>query len=183
MKRGVSKIEDLKARSVVDPVTHCWHWQGARAVDGTPRIWTFDHERGEKRAMSGPKAVWNVAHGEPRAGCLVFRRCGSTDCVNPVHHGQARDKAEIGLHIRRAGWRKGTHVAERAANLVRAREAAGIVRTPDEIVKAIIEAPLSEPGSSVAARLGVTHQVVSRYRRQAYGPFYRYRVAHEEAQA
>lgn len=101
-RRGFATIEDLKRRSVVDPVTHCWHWQGAKAVtDGIPRIHAFDHQRGEKRTMSGPRAVWNIAHNEsPRA--LVYRGCQTTDCVNPAHHRQAWTAAEIGQHIRLA---------------------------------------------------------------------------------
>lgn len=164
MKRGVTTIEALRARSVFDPHTFCWHWQGAKAPDGVPRIWTFDHARGDKRVLSGPKAVWNIAHGRAPHG-LAFRRCGCTDCVNPAHHGEAPDKAAIGLHIRRAGWRKGTHVEARTANLVHAHAANGITPTPAPIVAEILTADERETNRSIARRLNLSDQVVSTIRR------------------
>ena len=28
LRRGISTVADIKSRSIVDPVTHCWQWQG-----------------------------------------------------------------------------------------------------------------------------------------------------------
>lgn len=164
MKRGIATIADLRARSAQDPATHCWHWQGASTHDGTPRIWTFDHDRGDKRCMSGPKAVWNIAHGcAPRPGWLVFRRCTTRDCVNPAHHSQAPDKAAIGQHIARRGSRKGTHIEARRANAAKAQAARGIVPTPAEVVRAI--RTMTGTNVAIAEATGVRHQVVSQIRR------------------
>lgn len=164
MKRGVLTIESLRERSVFDRHTFCWHWQAAKSEDGTPRIWTFDHERGEKRVLSGPKAVWNIAHGRAPRG-LAFRRCGCTDCVNPVHHGEAPDKAAIGLHIRLAGWRKGTHLEARRASMAKAHVANGITPTPAHVVAQIVTADEHETNRSIARRLNLSDQVVSTIRR------------------
>lgn len=164
MTRGILTVSDLKARSVRDSATHCWHWQGAKATDGTPRIWTVDHERAEKRCMSGPKAVWNIAHCcAPRPGWLVFRRCVTRDCVNPSHMAQARDKSEIGDHIARNGARKGKNLAARRANAAKGRAALGIVDTPPEMVRLIRS--LSGTNVSIALQTGVSHGAVSRIRR------------------
>lgn len=161
---SVTRIADLDARSLRDAATHCWHWQGAKAAEGIPRIWTFDHERGEKRCMSGPKAVWNIAHqAAPRPGWLVFRSCVTPDCVNPAHHAQAPDKAAIGQHIARRGGRKGTHLEARRANAAKAHAARGITPTPAEVVLAIRS--MSGTNVAIAAATGVRHQVVSQIRR------------------
>jgi hypothetical protein len=163
---SITTTADLEARSLRDAATHCWHWQGAKATDGTPRIWTFDHERGEKRCMSGPKAVWNIAHqAAPRAGWLVFRRCVTSDCVNPSHMAQASNKAEIGVHIARRGSRKGKFAEQARANARKASAAAGIVYTPPEIVRAIRAAGPEQTSLALAAIHGLAHQTVSRIRR------------------
>jgi len=159
---SILTIEDLKSRSVRDPVTHCWHWQGAFSA-GNPRIWTLDHERIEKRSMSGPKAVWNIAHGKPPMDRLVFRACGCKECVNPAHLKTAKDKAEIGEHIRRAGFRKGTATEARRANALKAIEAMGIVPTAPDVVIAVRAA--TGTGIAIAAQFGLSHQTVSKIRR------------------
>jgi hypothetical protein len=136
-KRGINVIQDLKDRSDIDPVTHCWNWQGA-FQGGTPRIHTFDYRTGEKQALSGPLAVWMIAHEEaPREGWLVFRRCTSKRCVNPAHHEQARDQAEIGAFVAAQGRRKGSNIHARQASAARGRAIQGIVETPDETIIAI----------------------------------------------
>lgn len=161
--RGILSIAHLKARCTVDPVSHCWHWLGAKAVDGTPRIYTVDHARMIKDSLSGPKAVWNIAHGEaPRAGWLVFRACGCRDCVNPVHLAQARDKAEIGMHQRRAGYRKGTHVEARRASQKLACAAAGKPATAESIVRQIRALAGEKSQKALGLQFGVSRQTVNR---------------------
>lgn len=163
--RGVLTVQDLRSRSLVDINTGCWHWLGAKATDGTPRIWTFDHERNEKRGMSGAKAVWNIAHGEaPRAGWLVYRRCLNTACVCPVHMAQARDKAEIGLHIHRAKKRVGTNLEQRRAAAAKGVAAQNMTVTPDHIVLEIRSAPASVTTRELAARLGKRESCVGAIR-------------------
>lgn len=164
--RGLLTVAQVRARCDIDPARHCWLWQGAKGVDGTPRLWTFDHQRGEKRSMSGALAMWNIAHQEaPRPGHLVYRCCGARACLNPAHLKQARDKAEIGLHIRRAGYRIGIAVEARRANQRRAMEARGITPTAPEVVRAIRKAPMETSNVELAAIHGISHTTVSRIRR------------------
>lgn len=166
MTRGLLTIAAVRARCIVNHDTGCWHWQGAMSTDGTPRIWTFDHERGEKRTMSGPKAVWNIAHQEaPRKGWLVYRRCVVDDCLCPVHLAQARDRIEIGRHIAGSGRRKGTAVESRRANAIKAQMAAGIVVTSPDIVRACRAAPEGVTSASLSKLYGIAPQTVSRIRR------------------
>lgn len=164
--RGFFTIEDVRLNCRIDPATHCWHWLGAKCADGVPRIWTVDHERIEKRSMSGPKGLWNIAHGQaPRKGWLVFRSCMCTDCMNPAHLSQAASKADIGLHIRRCGNRKGTALEARRANALLAQAASGIVVTPPDVVRAIRACDRSTSNSSIARTYGLSNQTVGKIRR------------------
>ena len=164
--RGIRTVGDILARCRTNTVTGCWHWLGAMSTDGIPRIHTFDHERGDKRTMSGPKAAWNIAHNAaPRPGWLVFRSCQVRDCMNPVHLSQARDKAEIGQHIRRAGTRIGTALVSRRANIAKAMAANGVTPTSAAIVSAIRLAPPEITGLQLAAIHGIASQTVSLIRR------------------
>lgn len=167
LPRGVLTVDDLKARCVVDPVSHCWLWQGATSDLGRqPRIWTFDHERVEKRAMSGPLAAWNIAFGEaPRPGHLVFRCCQRNLCLNPAHLRQAASKKEIGLHIQRAKTRVGTHVEQRRENVRAAWRATGCKLIDAAIVREIRQASASTTNRKLAALHNVSEGVVSNIRR------------------
>jgi hypothetical protein len=160
--------DDLRRHSRIDPLDRnpydpCWLWQGAKATDGTPRIWTLDYERIEKRCMSGPKAVWNIAHGRGTGDKLTYRTCVNCDCVNPTHHALAADKAEIGAHIAKVGVRKGTALAQRRANIRIAHAANGIQPTPTEIVLAARE--WTGTNMEFARLHGMCHTTVSRIRR------------------
>ena len=162
--RGVLTIADVRARCKVD-LGGCWHWLGAKAVDGTPRIWTLDYARCEKRAMSGPKAIWNIAHGcAPTPGFLAFRRCMTTDCVNPVHIALARSKAEMGAHAARFGKRKGTNLEQRRASIEKAWAANGTILTPPELVRMIRAAPKEVKNTELAERLHMKHNTISKIR-------------------
>lgn len=164
MNRGVLTVESLKERCKVHPVTHCWEWQGAMS-EGHPRVWTLDYERVCKRVMSGPLAAWHIAYqAPPRPGCLVFRACQNILCLNPAHLREARDKGEIGTHIRRLGSRVGTALESRRANILRAHAANGIRITPREKVLAVRAADRSLNNTQVGAMLGLTPSVVSAIR-------------------
>lgn len=168
MARGMLTIQQLHARCIVDKATHCWLWQGATSPRGLqPRLWTFDHAAGEKRGMSGPLAAWNIAfQAAPRPGCLVFRCCMRSLCLNPAHLREAIDRKFIGRHIRRAGTRKGVAVESRCANLVKAREAQGMRVTPPEVVRAIRARGPGPTNVALGLEFGLSHRTVSRIRRR-----------------
>lgn len=164
--RGMCTVEAMRARCVIDPVSGCWLWQGGCAMDGTPRLYTVCHAHGDKRSMSGPKGAWNIAFNQaPPHGKLVFRGCGQRLCLNPVHLRLARDKAEIGLHWRRAGYRKGTALESRRANQRIACVASGKTPTDEAIVRAIRAAPPGLSQRELAALHGIARQTVSRIQR------------------
>ena len=165
MKRGIHTVADLRARYIVNHNTGCWIWQGAK-VKGAPRLWGFDHTQGKLRVMTGPMAVWNLAHKEaPRKGNKVFRRCMVTLCLCPVHMGQARNPQEIGTHIRLNGARKGTAVEQRRANLAKAHVTIALTATPREIVIALRSAGPEVTTAALAKLHGIGTTTVSRIRR------------------
>ena len=165
MKRGILTVADLRACCDVNQTNGCWIWQGGR-TNGAPRLWTFDHERGEKRVMTGPKGVWNIAHqAAPRKGWLVFRRCQVRLCMHPVHMGQARNLIELGKHIQLLGSQKGTMDAQRHANLVKARESQAVTSTPREVVLACRSAGADVTNVSLARLHGIGPSTVGRIRR------------------
>lgn len=165
---SVITIDDLRSRSIIDPITRCWHWQGAKEDRGVPRIWTIDYERMTKRVMGGPLAVWHIAHNQAPGWGLIFRSCFTTDCVCPAHHKQARNKAEIMNAARMCGaasrW-VGDGEQRRKA-LMRAREAAGVFETPsDTVLKVRDLLAAGHTGRHTAQQLGIGEQVVSRIKR------------------
>lgn len=166
---GIATVEDVRARCVIDERTRCWLWQGAmRTRDGTqqPAMWAFDHARGEKRTMTGPAAVWNIAHGRaPLPGYLVHRRCCNPLCLNPVHLREAKSLAEVGRFRSRTGVDKGKHLEAKRRNIAKAHAARGMVLTPAHIVAAIRQASPDVTGRELARLHGVGENVVSRIRR------------------
>jgi hypothetical protein len=168
--RGFSTNADLRANSRIDPLDRnpyspCWHWLGSTCGQGTPRLWTFDHDRGEKRSMSGPKAVFNISRKKGTGDGLAYRTCMSRGCVNPEHHAWAKDKAEIGAAIRADGRRKGTSVEQRRANVKKAWAATGLELTDRTIVIACRAAGPDVSHVELAARFGIHRSTVSMIRR------------------
>jgi len=161
LKRGIATVEDLRARAVLDPVTLCWHFQGS-TVQGHPRIWTLDLDAMEKRVLSGPRAVWFIAHGTPLHGLVAYMGCWTADCVCPVHVRRGT-RAQMNAAVARAGLlpdRTGNEVIVAAA--ARAREAAGHVDTPVEVVRAVRQAAGTASGRELARRFGLSETVAQR---------------------
>ena len=112
--------------------------------------------------MSGPKGLWNIAHGQaPRKGWLVFRSCVCADCMNPAHLSQARTKRDIFEHIARSGRWKGASTEQRRANVRLAQQANGVVPTPEPIVRAIRAADPAISNQALAEIYGLSRTTVS----------------------
>lgn len=159
----MNTLSEVLAKCRIDNVTRCWVWHGAGAKDGVVHIHAIDHARKTKRTMSGPTAVWNIAHGEaPPAGYVPYRWCGNRLCVNPVHLRLARGQAEVMHRMACSGRLKGTHLEQRRAAARRGHAAQGMRITPDEVVRQILAAQGNN--CAVARRYGVHHSVVSRIR-------------------
>jgi len=163
-KHAALRIVDLHYRSERRPGSTCWWWLGAMASDKvSPRIWTLDYERIEKRAMTGPRAVWSIKHQAGMGTRLAFMACMNSSCVNPEHVGTAADKAEIGAHIAASGKRKGNSTKQRRANVRKAWAATGVAITPPEVVRALRASVGTHKALGIA--FGMAHSTVSRIRR------------------
>jgi hypothetical protein len=160
--RGIATIADLYANSRRLP-SGCLLWLGA-TENGSPRIWTFDHDKGDKTVLSGPRAVHNIAHGALR-GRIAYMGCFTPGCVHPVHVRSATNRAELGSLIARAGIRKGKQTPLQLACAAKGRAAQGIIDTPPEIVDAIRREPAEVTHTAIAKRTGLTISTISRLRR------------------
>lgn len=163
IKRGINTVDDLRERSVLDPVTHCWHWQQATSPSGHPRIWTVDIDYMDKRVLSGPRAVWYIAHGTRLNGKSAYMGCWVADCVCPAHVRSGWQRQVISLAAN-AGC-MGGHTEQRAIAARKARQAAGHVDTPAELVLALRQALGTAPVRTLAKQLGMSRSTAYRIAR------------------
>lgn len=180
-RRGVATIDDLRARSIVDPNTRCWNWQGAQ-IKGSPRIWTLHLDDVEKRVLSGPRAVWYIAHGTTLGQRVAYMVCWNKSCVCPVHVRACASQSEMNRIGARAGIFKRSEAARVAnlANAAKGRAAAGIRDTPAEVVMAVHAAIGSTTQVEIARRMGLSKTVVSRIAR---GQNFRHLLGQQEGGA
>jgi len=177
----VATIEDLRARSIVDPNTRCWIWQGAQ-IKGSPRIWTLHLDDVEKRVLSGPRATWYIAHGTQLGSRIAYMSCWNPACVCPVHVRACASQAELNRLGALGGIFKRSEAA-RAANVrncAKGRAAAGHRDTPPEVVLAVAAAIGSTTQREIARRMGLSRTVVSRIAR---GQNFRHLLAQPEGGA
>jgi hypothetical protein len=173
-RRGVATVHDLRARSIVDPATHCWAWQGAQ-IKGSPRIWALDIDKLDKTVLSGPRAVWYIANGTALGSKVAYMACWNKGCVCPVHV-RAASRAEVNRQAGKAGTftRTGPALAATVANLAKARAARGAIDTPPHLVLAVRAVAGTTTQQEISRRLGLTKTVVSRIVR---GQSFRHLVA------
>jgi hypothetical protein len=74
----LDKLAYWKARSIIDPTTNCWVWQGATAC-GYPYV-----TRASK-TYRGNRLCYMDMHGEIPKGLQVLHSCDNPTCVNPEH--------------------------------------------------------------------------------------------------
>jgi|GEM_PF-2002265 len=163
LPRGIVTIDALRLRSTVDPATHCWIWQGC-TVHGSPRIWTAHLDDMVKRVLSGPRAVWYIAHGTPLGQRIAYMGCWNQRCVCPAHVRAAADRSHFTQAAARAGCFRMSQERRTAnrANAAAARAAAGIVDTPIHLVQAVRDAAGTTTQREIARRLGLSNTIVSR---------------------
>ncbi len=165
-KRHILRIVDLHANSNHVPGDTCWHWAGAKNQAGEPRIYTFDHARGEKRSMSVAMAVYNIANQAAPGDLIAYRRCGVKDCVNPEHLKAALTRSDMlrDVFARGADKRRSKPRAPSEAQRAAIERGMGIALTPLPTVMSILRS--SGTGRSIAAAHGVSESVVSKIRKR-----------------
>lgn len=159
---------DLRERCKLQPASRpalwwtpqareCWIWGGARSCD-QPRVWTWDYDRGEKRAVTGARAAWYI--GRQRhvpTGTKARMQCLTRGCVNPAHVAAMPNRAWFALVVESGRLRGSAPTAVKHAALAKAHAARGIKVTPAETVRAIREAPASVTTAALAAQFGLAH--------------------------
>lgn len=162
---AVRHVQDLWRFSERRPGSDCWHWMGAKAHQtGLARIYTWCHDQQCKRLMSGPSAVWGIAHKAPLLGRIPMRTCRTKCCVNPTHIKIVADRPAMHAETRRLGLLVGTAVESRRTN-IRLAQAAVPTIGAEKIAR--IAQTLDLPRAVVAAELGVSLSSVRKYRSRA----------------
>lgn len=72
-------MERFTSKTLVDPATGCWEWQGFIQPHGYGTFWWNGRSRAAHRAS------WEIYHGSIPEGMLVLHRCDNPPCVNPDH--------------------------------------------------------------------------------------------------
>lgn len=158
--RGLTTVEDVKERCIVDDFTECWHWRGGARADKNgrriPQLWVFDSVRGVFRCMSGPLAILELEGTRKPEMERGWRTCQCADCLNPKHI--------IGGTVKEWGnWLR----AKRLWKDQPKRIAAGrrVKRSKSEITPEIVAAVKAAPtGRAAAAALGITESHASKIR-------------------
>ena len=154
-------LEEIRGRCRM--VDGHWIWGGALRPDGRANIWAPNYTHGGRmETQAGPRAVWHANTGMPiPAGWRAYATCEGLACCNPAHI-KCAPSANVYGRLARSGVLKGSAtriLANRATNLARCRVDAATV--------AEIQAS-AETGVALAARLGLSMQVVSKARRGGY---------------
>lgn len=79
---GIRTIADIKDRCVIDDITGCWNWAGARNDSGTPVLW-FPELR--KRISIGIALCVLTTGERPAKGKMWLPVCRNQCCGNPEH--------------------------------------------------------------------------------------------------
>lgn len=175
-KRGTTRTIDLYNNSYRCHGSSCWHWMGAKSKDGTPRIYTLDYDRSEKRLMSCANAVWHISQNRGLGDLVAYRTCATRDCVNPEHVSVAKSHTEMIAAMAKMGrYKTDKGKAQRLRVIRQIRGMNGFEPMTDEIVMHVLESPLT--GIELSKQLGFSTNAIYRIRR---GETYRH-ITRKEA--
>lgn len=146
---GITTIDDLRERCVIDEDSGCWHLRSARgrALPKNQRHVIWVHGQGH---VTATRAAWLLSHPGrtlPARWCC-YRRCESYDCVCPDHVIGGTRKM-WGVHMAKTG----KAVTPARTHAARTGRRSTWKLTP-ELKQWLIESPQS--GSEVAHALGIT---------------------------
>lgn len=147
MPKRKNTIDDFYSRITVNPETDCWEMGGFKNADGYVQFRLFDRDWIAHRLSA-------YLDGRDPTGKVVCHHCDNPCCVNPQHLflGTAKDNA-VDRTLKGRSRGNSLRGAARPSN---AKLAPELIRE--------IEASTGS-ARSVALRLGVSRDVVSKYRR------------------
>jgi hypothetical protein len=76
-------IERLESKTVIDPVTGCWLWQGATDRKGYGQI--RDWHDGEWKTRRTHQVSYELFKGPIPLGKMILHGCDTPGCWNPEH--------------------------------------------------------------------------------------------------
>lgn len=109
----------LASMYIIDQVTGCWNWTGARNGGGYGQVTT--RTSATKSGLSSAKAhrlFYEALRGHIPAGLVIDHLCRNTSCVNPAH----LEPVITAVNTRRG---KSTRLTERQVSAIRSRYANG----------------------------------------------------------
>jgi hypothetical protein len=129
----------------------CWPWQGAKDPKGYGNFKIRSY-----LSSRAPRVAYALYYNRSPASLFVLHRCDNPPCVNPTHLflGTVQDNSDDMVKKGRAAVRDQRGSKNGAAKLDEAKV---------ETIKGLILAGLNN--TVIAARFGVTHQLISRIRR------------------
>lgn len=155
---GIYELEDLRIRCHIDADCGCWRWRLRLNRAGAAECCLMLD--GKKLDITGRRAALLLAGVKPKPDqpeAMPKPNCPHIDCVNPAHSQWGnRSERQKGL-ADRGRWGEPSHYAAIVAS-ARAR------RKLDEQHRMAV-ACSNEPGSVIAARLGVSESLISSIRR------------------
>ena len=160
---SIRTVEDLRQRCVIGGDSDCWHLRTAngRAMPSDKRhgLWLHGHGR-----CTATRGAWLLEHGKfPQHGSVVYRTCGSYDCVKPAHLMSSRRKVAI-RHFFSAGHFDSPARKTAVAKFTASRPAAVITQEMRGWLN-----DSSQSGVDVAHALGCSQSCANVLRRQMRG--------------
>lgn len=154
---GVTSLDELKNRCVINEFSGCWHWRGAM-IGGHPRVWMMDPLKGSATSLSGPRALAFLTGKRMKNGWRAWMTCQHKDCMCPDHLMTGTTK-RWGRWVAENDIFKGSP-KRRAALLARWSK-----ELPGNKEKALIVRASDETGRALSKRLELSRSVISRMRR------------------
>lgn len=82
---GIYTVDDLKDRCVIDEITGCWLWRGAKDSHHAPALWLPALRR---RTTLGVAICMLTTGDRPAPGAVWHCTCETRHCANPAHRCQ-----------------------------------------------------------------------------------------------
>jgi hypothetical protein len=158
---GVSSLRDVFLRCTVPEIGGCWNWN-AGTVHGMPYLWTVNLDNGRKCGVTGPRALWYIAHNQPLGERVAWMACGNRRCMFHQHVRSGTRSEYFQLLASRDESRFGAATEARAEAAARGRAKRGIIDLPEHTVRQVQALSATTRNRDIAAATGISLSAVGR---------------------